>query len=67
MFFPPPSETGEAVPPVEREGAGGRVLVFVKDGTLEILKGTPQILFERVPRALAASLGLAPWSKARER
>jgi len=24
----PPSETGEAVPPVEREGAGGRVLVL---------------------------------------
>jgi hypothetical protein len=27
FLVPPPSETGVAVPPVEREGAGGRVFV----------------------------------------
>jgi hypothetical protein len=29
----PPSETGDAVPPVEREGAGGRVLALTLPAT----------------------------------
>jgi hypothetical protein len=55
MFFPPPSETGEAVSPVEREGAGERVLVFAKYDAVEIFKRTPQLLFERVPLAASHS------------
>jgi len=63
MLVLPPSETGDAVPPVKREGAGGRVLIFAKYYAVEILKRTPQILLRGSKRALAASSGLVPWSK----